>query len=87
MSLKNRIERLERHAGRTSEEGPEIIFVIANRKEGEKQEAYPAFATFTGFPKHDLAALPEETTPDFEARAEKRLAELKAAGSAEQKGQ
>lgn len=87
MSLKSRIERLERHAGRTGEEGPEIIFVLANRKVGETQEAYPAFATFTRFPKHDLTARPEETTQDFEARAEKRLAELKAAGNAEQKGQ
>mgnify|MGYP000038251115 CR=1 FL=1 len=87
MSLKSRIERLEDQAGTADGEVPEIIIIRALSKAGEDGGAYPGFASFVGFSKEELSALPGESNGAFATRAETRLAELKAAKIAEQKGQ
>ncbi|OOY23130.1 hypothetical protein BMI91_16945 [Thioclava sediminum] len=87
MSLKRRIEQLEHRAGSAATDGPTTILIRSvTRNEAGELVSAPAYAIFLGFPGQ-LRALEGETEDQFSARAEKRLAELKAAGSAEQKGQ
>lgn len=88
MTLKSRIETLERRAGVSQTSLPEIILHCGVSQDASGElVSRPGFAVFIGFPKEDLIALDGETNEQFSARAENHLAELKRAKSIiEQKG-
>lgn len=78
MSIKSRIDQLERKAGVEQHQGPEILTICLVRKaEDGSLISRPHHAIFIGFASERLHAEEGETCEQFGIRAQARMAELK----------